>query len=610
MFSVNGILTIVEIVFGLGMVIFVHELGHFLVAKWCKVRVEAFSLGFGPAILSFRHGETDYKVCWLPLGGYVKMAGEAYGEHDPSDSTHFANKSVGQRSAIFVAGVVMNVLFGLAVFILAFRIGVVFKEPRIEVVKGQEAWTEGLQDGDLVTHIDGDPVASFDDLLMSVAFCEADEGLDLTIQRDGKEIDFHLNPRYDENRGLQWIGVSPTYTRTIAVRSGSAAARAGLEDGDLLVSVDGRPIERIRDIERVLYRSDKLQSSYSVEVDRAGQRMSFSLELDLVRKRKIGILHGDRDVKKVAPGSQADLEGIRPGDRLVQVDDDREPSFNNLRRRWLREIGEDSIGNTQKLVFSRNRPDSEPVVISLEYGAEEGLAFLEGVLSLDDEVRVGWILPDYPSSAFLRAGDIITALDGETVEGWTGFLEMVTANQDRKSLELTWKRGEETFTAEIPTQEIDVLESDPGIQARPKLTDPRRYSLRDSCVLGWRHSIDNLHYVLLTLSGIFRGKVSARNLGGPIAIAQASYYFSQLGFGRFIYFLGLLSINLAIINLLPIPILDGAHLVFCGIEKIQGRPLSVGAQVKLNYVGFLMIILLMLFVFTNDLLRVWNYFTG
>src|SRR5207302_5302805 len=116
-------LSILMVVVGLGMVIFIHELGHFLVAKWCDVHVETFSIGFGPALpgCSFRWGETTYMIALFPLGGYVKMVGEgAESEEDENDPRSFKNKSVGQRMAIISAGVTMNLIFGFACFVFVY----------------------------------------------------------------------------------------------------------------------------------------------------------------------------------------------------------------------------------------------------------------------------------------------------------------------------------------------------------------------------------------------------------------------------------------------------------------------------------------------------------
>ena len=153
---------------GLGVVIFIHELGHFLVAKWCDVHVQTFSIGFGPALpgCSFQWGETTYKIALFPLGGYVKMVGEG-GENDEEedDPRSFKNKTVWQRMAIISAGVIMNVLFGLVVFIVAFKIGVHRHAPVVGVVEaGGPAWQKGVRSGDVLREVGDIKHPYFEDL--------------------------------------------------------------------------------------------------------------------------------------------------------------------------------------------------------------------------------------------------------------------------------------------------------------------------------------------------------------------------------------------------------------------------------------------------------------
>src|SRR5207244_2214112 len=148
---------IAKVLLGLGFVIFVHELGHFLVAKWCDVHVQTFSIGFGPAIpgCSFRRGETLYKIAWFPLGGYVKMVGEGTEEEDDNDPRSFKNKSVWQRMAIISAGVLMNVLLGLVCFIFVYRTHGVERPPAEvdQVDTGSRVWVKGAPTGSVIDQI-------------------------------------------------------------------------------------------------------------------------------------------------------------------------------------------------------------------------------------------------------------------------------------------------------------------------------------------------------------------------------------------------------------------------------------------------------------------------
>ena len=194
---------IISAIVVLGVLIFVHELGHFLVAKRCGVGVTVFSLGFGPKLLSFTKGETNYRLSAIPLGGYVRMVGEDPGEELPSElqKRSFNHKSVGKRLAIVAAGPIFNVLFAIVVFyILAVGTGV----PQLGTVVGgvvpdQPAAVAGLQKDDIITAIDGKPVSLWEEMVEAV---QASQGqpLQLTVQREGVEMQFTMTPTLNDDK--------------------------------------------------------------------------------------------------------------------------------------------------------------------------------------------------------------------------------------------------------------------------------------------------------------------------------------------------------------------------------------------------------------------------
>ncbi len=215
-FGVEGSLSIVIAFLGICFVIFIHELGHFAVAKWCDVHVEAFSIGFGPAVpgCSFRRGETLYKIAWFPLGGYVKMVGEGTeADEDDSDPRAFKNKSVWQRMAIFSAGVIMNMIFGLLCFVFVYRTHGVDQLPAIvgSVDATGAAWQEGLRTGAVIKQIGSSTNPFFEDLQYEVVFnSKAGEKLKLVYDmpdhpQDLREL--YLEPRRDRDSPYPIIGI-------------------------------------------------------------------------------------------------------------------------------------------------------------------------------------------------------------------------------------------------------------------------------------------------------------------------------------------------------------------------------------------------------------------
>ena len=185
---------ILQTALGIGLLIFVHELGHYLAARLAGVRVEVFSLGFGPRIWGFRRGPTDYRVSIVPVGGYVRVAGEDQhappGHATPADGLH--SKGFGARALFFSGGVLMNLLFAMVAFPLIFHGGVEFNAPVIGAVEpGGTAWRAGLRTGDRILELDGKPMYSFENLLVGEAQIEVDEGAELTHLGDLEGVAGH-----------------------------------------------------------------------------------------------------------------------------------------------------------------------------------------------------------------------------------------------------------------------------------------------------------------------------------------------------------------------------------------------------------------------------------
>ena len=203
-------LTLVSFIVVLGVLIFVHELGHFIFAKLFKVGVEKFSLGFGPKVFGKKVGETEYLISAFPLGGYVKMVGENPDGEELSvadEARSFAAKSPLQRIAIVVAGPVFNLLFAYLIFIILFMTGIPATPAKIsEVIEGKPAARAGIQKGDLVTAINGKPVKHWDELAKMILESKGNP-LEIRVQRDAHELSFRVIPELQADRNRFGEGV-------------------------------------------------------------------------------------------------------------------------------------------------------------------------------------------------------------------------------------------------------------------------------------------------------------------------------------------------------------------------------------------------------------------
>ncbi len=276
-FSENALVFILS----LGLMIFIHELGHFAVAKWCDVRVLTFSIGMGRKLLRFQPGETEYAISAIPFGGYVKMSGETPDDPEGGDGRDFASKGLPARSAIVLAGPAMNIVLAFVVhYFLSLAVGI--GGPRdvgIETVQeGSAAFEGGLRVGDRIARIDGIEIGSPLDVVDAVRATSAGEAIALTIDRGDEELAFRIAPRFDEALGVPLLGIrTQVIQKPIVglVKRGGIAEAAGLREGDLLTAMADTPIEDWLDVQMIL--TDRIGTEISIAAIRDGEKIQFRM---------------------------------------------------------------------------------------------------------------------------------------------------------------------------------------------------------------------------------------------------------------------------------------------------------------------------------------------
>jgi regulator of sigma E protease len=299
--------TLLSFVFVLGVLIFVHELGHFMMARRIGVRVLTFSLGFGPKLLSFRRGDTEYCVSVIPLGGYVKMAGETPEDSRTGSSDEFLSKTKWQRFQVLVMGPVMNIAFAVVVMALVLYQGAQIPAhvDRAVVIgsftKDSPAAAAGLQAGDRILAVDGRDVPNWKELTLTVA-TRAGRRVRLTFERAGKILEREVVPVAIDRFDTGDIGVDPVLRPEImAVRDNQPAQEGGLRPGDVVLAAGGeKGVSRDRLIELIKSHENK---PLHLEVLRGEQTQTLVLT---PRKFPEGIIIG-------ATISPIELETIQPG---------------------------------------------------------------------------------------------------------------------------------------------------------------------------------------------------------------------------------------------------------------------------------------------------------
>ena len=431
--------TILMFLVVLGILVFVHELGHFLAAKSIGVRVEKFSIGFWPKLLGIKRGETEYMISLIPWGGYVKIAGQEEPEGEKPEDYELCSRGRLQRLYVYVSGPLANLALAVILFPLIYMLGI-------------------------------------------------------------------LEPTYvDQPARVGWV------------QKDSAAASAGITSGDTIVQVMGTETPTWEAALTEI--ASRPGQSITMLIDRGGQKEALSLKVGEESSYGAGVIGVEPPVPpivdRVDPGRAADKAG-------------------------------------------------------------------------------------------LRSKDLVLSVDGEQVSDWMQLRDAIKGSNGRP-LTLRIKRGGATLEVEVLPQFNKELGSYViGIAAPEHPTKTVKYSFGKAIYKGTEKLFSTIDLTLTTLRRLITGQASIKSLGGPIMIAKVSGQFARAGTTPLIQLIAFLSIQLFILNLLPIPVLDGGHIMFLAIETATRRPVSMKFKEISTRIGFALLIGFMLFVSYNDILRLLN----
>jgi regulator of sigma E protease len=569
-------LTVVAFFVLLGVLITVHELGHFLVAKACGVRVLQFSIGFGPRLVGFLRGETEYRIGVLPLGGYVRMYGDDITQEVPAEERHraFLTQPYLKKCAIAIAGPAANLVLPVALFFAMFIGKETVAEPVVgSVVEGDAAAAAGIRPGDRVLALDGRPVTLFSEM---PAYVEPRPGtpIRVTVDRQGTRFDVVVTPRatpdpsiFDREKTVGRLGLSPAKELpVVAVDPEGPAAAAGIKGLDTIEKVDGTAVATKGELLSAL---DDASMRGTVQLDvvrdvasaegASAQRFSVTLTKSSSPPPMPRVERFAVTVDELAPGPVAD----RVSSTMAVVRAQQAAS--------QRRFGLFSVDGRVALV--------EP---GDTVAAQSGLRSGEHVLVAIDgrPLRMASDL----STALEPSPDAIHAV-GVIGPGGPRVLAFRMLPHPRRELggmkifgvQLTSARGEGAV----------VVRHVGPVEALTRAVDATRDLVVD---------------VVRGFGLLFSGQVGLESLGGPLTIAKMSGQAASIGGAVFIQLMGLISVNLALINLLPVPVLDGGHLMMFTVEAVTRRRMSVETRMKITKVGLVLVGLLMIIAIGNDIL--------
>jgi regulator of sigma E protease len=692
-----------KVIVGLGFVIFIHELGHFLAAKWCDVHVETFSIGFGPALpgCAFRRGETRYMVALFPLGGYVKMVGEgAEGDEGDDDPRSFKNKTVGQRMLIISAGVVMNVILAAVCYVSVFMTAGVERTAGVVgiVDSGSPAWQAGLRSGSVLTKVGTIENPYFNiDIMPEVMHWPSQQPMPVEFEYEGKRGEVNVTPKKFDGPGRQMIGIGqPFSTKLLASnrlklppylpKSPASRATPALNNGDQIVgTTDPDHPDALKPLPRdprssQLGRYDyfefnrRLQQlagrEMTVVVHRAGDpdtTQPTAVKLPPAFHAQTGLIMQIGPIVAIRRGSPADVAGVRAKDSPNEIGDILEaielPTANGTTIRYavaksalpkpkieerlldpvrlpfdLRQWADSQPSGTKKLQVTliRQVEHRERKEVHVEVNWDDSWRFDrtaptgENSPQAIDELGLAYqvtsvirdVVPDSPAAAAgLQSGDLVKEVgffDSSKAEQtdpvewkeveltqWANTHWLLQVGGDLRKLAMKYQHGTEIRRADLSCAEDDTW---PLVERGFRFDYDTRLQKADGFVaalqMGGRDTVRQIGVIYNNLFAMLTGKVSfKKNASGPIMIAAVAYEFAGRNFPEFILFLGMISINLAVINFLPIPVLDGGHMAFLVYEKVRGRPAPEQIRVAATFVGVALIVSLMLFVTYLDFKR-------
>lgn len=592
-------MSILMTAFGIGFLILAHEFGHFIVAKLGGVKVERFSIGFGPEIVGVTIGETRYSLRVLPLGGYVKMLGDEPGSEEAQSQRGFLGQRFSKKMAIVVAGAVMNIILSLVLFIAVFRIGVALPAARIgDVMYGMPAYYAGLKTGDRILRVGNRSEVDFTDFRIAVALASPGEAVDIVVERDARTFDMRLYPVIAAE-GLAAVGVTPYATLKVEAlvppqagddKAPRSPARAGgLEPGYIITAFNGEAVESWYELERRILENGL--APHTLTASRDGVEKTFDITPERDPSPMLGIVLSTLELDKVEEDSLAGRMGLRSGDELVSLGGKEIESPMHLLYLMTADLRD-----LPPLVLRR---DGQLVELDWQRRPASATAFFEGI-GLKAGPRVAAVTSRSAAGRLgIMAGDVIVEIDGAEVKTYEDIRRFLKESSG-ENIEVAWERGGRRMEGSFEPVLIDIV---PGVEEWM-----RKLGLAQACRVGVIKAWDFASQIYIIISKALSGQAGImKNLGGPVTIARASYQIaSRRSPTEFLLWLAIISVNLGVVNLLPIPLLDGGHLVVFTVEKLKGSPLSIRTQVVIQYIGLAFIGTLFLFVTYQDILRIFR----
>jgi len=675
--TITSLGNIILIVLGFGMLIGLHELGHFIAAKWSGIRTNAFAVGMGPVVLAWRTGvgltfgssknkvvekfgkdasemtdvelekhglsETEYSLRLLPIGGFVSMLGQEDGKPDAvsQDPRSYNLCPIGKRMIVVSAGVFMNLLLAAVLFVGCFQFGVRFEAPIIGQVIPNTPASEAVASngthmlpGDTVVSINGKPASTFTDIQIAGAMSKPGELVVLQVRRNAVDntLRFEMTPRSVSQEGLLELGLYPASSLTIPegengneVVSYLAAAYPILQDltsGSQLVAIDGKSVSTWSELDAAIQQSGgkslltRWDSGQSIDEIKITPTPSFEQFIP-ASSSSVTSEHGLFGlcplplIKSVVDGS-ANKTLLHDGDVVIGANNaeyQRQGQFRSL----LTTLKSDTVSlrllrDGQVLTVEAVLSDGKLGVLLTDAWGTPIIAQPLQSIMIDGKEH-----PTVIAGKQILGGARFTQVNGSKVSDWYEFRNAVMQHENNLELGMMVPvddGGYYTFDIEL-TPEVLVSMNKLGWTTPliPALFEPL-YVVRSSggnplvaIQMGFDETVNMVVMTYLTIDRLLRRSVGVDQLRGPVGIIHIGSRIADRGLSYLLFFLAIISVNLAVLNFLPLPIVDGGLFLYLLYEKFRGKPPSIGFQNAAAMLGLGMIGILFVVTFYNDILR-------
>ena len=655
---------ILLVVLGFGAVVLVHEFGHFLVAKISGVKVEAFSIGFPPALvgiqrtekgyrirllpkfsekegepdderLSFTLGkkakasDTEYRIGAVPFGGFVKMLGQDdIGPNKSSDDPRsYANKPTLTRMAILSTGVIFNAASAIIILMMVFLIGIKLQPPVVGSVKlDSPAARVGLKAGDEVIEIDGESGnLDFINILIAAALSGRDEEIHLKVKRGNvpEPLDFSIVAAPMETLGgeMRLFGILPPQSLTIdkVTDVKKLQEATGLLPGDRVKSVNGIDVQSHWELTEIVENALVPEVTLSAErKDEAGNLKMVESLIPLIlsfAEREVDSESDLSHIYSMVPRLRIEVvdtnSGLQEGDIILGIGDFDNPTY--IQMREVTTKYEDKELSIRVLRADSNNVEEKLMVTvkpKRQRGSDRVLIGFYPVLDVEHAVVSDTIsVEGGPAKLKIPSGAVITSVDGTPVSNFYDIIREIRRYPGER-ITIDYRVDEQVAGGVALNVDPDVG----GISVKSAFVEivpfddmTRLYKAEnpiEAIVMGYKKTIMFITQTYLTLRRLVGRDVSPKSLMGPVGILAASYTaVAERPFIYYVYFLGLISACIAVVNFLPLPPLDGGLVVLLLIEKVKGSALSEKTQGIIAYAGWVLIGGFFLYVTFNDVVR-------